>query len=259
MQYLKVNNLSKRYGEKLLFENLSFVINKNEKVALIAANGTGKSSLIKALCNIEPADSGTIDFHKNIRVDFLHQEPNLDENLSIIENILYSDNPATKAILEYEICLENHQNQKALDKAIANMDASNAWDYETRIKQILFKLKIKEFNKKVKILSGGEKKRVALAKILVNEPDFLILDEPTNHLDLDMIEWLEEFLNKLKVTILMVTHDRYFLENICNKIIELENGLLYNYSGNYSAYLESKEARFKTLEIIKNEVKEINI
>lgn len=245
MQYLKVNNLSKRYGEKLLFENLSFVINKNEKVALIAANGTGKSSLIKALCNIEPADSGSIDFHKDIRVDFLHQEPELNLELSILENILYSDNPATKAILEYEICLENSQNQKALDRAIANMDATNAWDYETRIKQILFKLKISEFNKKVNILSGGEKKRVALAKILVNEPDFLILDEPTNHLDLDMIEWLEGFLNKLRVTILMVTHDRYFLENICNKIIELENGLLYNYSGNYSAYLESKEARIE--------------
>lgn len=245
MQYLKVNNLSKRYGEKLLFENLSFVINKNEKVALIAANGTGKSSLIKALCNIEPADSGSIDFHKDIRVDFLHQEPELNLELSILENILYSDNPATKAILEYEICLENSQNQKALDRAIANMDATNAWDYETRIKQILFKLKISQFNKKVNILSGGEKKRVALAKILVNEPDFLILDEPTNHLDLDMIEWLEGFLNKLRVTILMVTHDRYFLENICNKIIELENGLLYNYSGNYSAYLESKEARIE--------------
>lgn len=245
MQYLKVNNLSKRYGEKLLFENLSFVINKNEKVALIAANGTGKSSLIKALCNIEPADSGSIDFHKDIRVDFLHQEPELNLELSILENILYSDNPATKAILEYEICLENSQNQKALDRAIANMDATNAWDYETRIKQILFKLKISEFNKKVNILSGGEKKRVALAKILVNEPDFLILDEPTNHLDLDMVEWLEDFLNKLRVTILMVTHDRYFLENICNKIIELENGLLYNYSGNYSAYLESKEARIE--------------
>ena len=245
MQYLKVNKLSKRYGEKLLFEDLSFVINKDEKIALIAANGTGKSSLIKALCNIEPADSGTISFDKNIRIDFLHQEPELELDLSIIENILYSKNPATIAILEYELCLENSENEKALNKAIANMDATNAWDYETRIKQILYKLKIKEFNKKVNILSGGEKKRVALARILVNEPDFLVLDEPTNHLDLDMIEWLEGFLNKMRVTILMITHDRYFLENICNKIIELENGLLYNYSGNYSQYLISKEARIE--------------
>lgn len=243
MQYLKVNNLSKRYGDKLLFENLSFVINKDEKVALIAANGTGKSSMIKALCNIEPADSGDIAFHKDIRTDFLQQEPQLDNSLSIIENILYSNNPATKAILAYEKSLENPEDLKAFDKAMALMDSTNAWDYETRIKQILFKLKITDFNKNVKVLSGGEKKRVALARILVNEPDFLILDEPTNHLDLDMIEWLEGFLLKMRVTLLMVTHDRYFLENICNKIIELEDGQLYNYTGNYSKYLESKDAR----------------
>ncbi len=243
MQYLKVNDLSKRYGDKLLFENLSFVINKDEKVALIAANGTGKSSMIRALCNIEPADSGEINFHKDIRTDFLHQDPELDDSLSIIENILYSDNPATKAILAYEKSFENPEDLKAFDKAMALMDSTNAWDYETRIKQILFKLKITDFNKNVKVLSGGEKKRVALARILVNEPDFLILDEPTNHLDLEMIEWLEGFLLKMRVTLLMVTHDRYFLENICNKIIELEDGQLYNYSGNYSQYLESKDAR----------------
>lgn len=243
MQYLKVNDLSKRYGDKLLFENLSFVINKDEKVALIAANGTGKSSMIKALCGIETADSGDIHFHKDIRTDFLQQEPDLDNSLSIIENILYSNNPATKAILAYERSLENPEDTKAFDKAMALMDSTNAWDYETRIKQILFKLKITDFNKNVKILSGGEKKRVALARILVNEPDFLILDEPTNHLDLDMIEWLEEFLLKMRVTLLMVTHDRYFLENICNKIIELEDGQLYNYSGNYSQYLEAKDSR----------------
>ena len=243
MQYLKVNDLSKRYGDKLLFENLSFVINKDEKVALIAANGTGKSSMIRALCDIEPADSGEILFHKDIRTDFLQQDPELDDSLSIIENILYSNNPATKAILAYEKSLENPEDLKAFDKAMALMDSTNAWDYETRIKQILFKLKITDFSKNVKVLSGGEKKRVALARILVNEPDFLILDEPTNHLDLEMIEWLEGFLLKMRVTLLMVTHDRYFLENICNKIIELEDGQLHNYSGNYSQYLESKDAR----------------
>ena len=246
MQYLKVNNLSKRYGEKLLFENLSFVINKDEKVALLAANGAGKSSMIKALCGIETADSGDIAFHKDIRTDFLQQEPDLDDDLTIIENILYSNNPATKAILEYEKALQNSEDHKALDRAMSSMDATNAWDYETRIKQILSKLKINEFNKITKVLSGGEKKRVALARILVNEPDFLILDEPTNHLDLDMIEWLEAFLLKMRVTILMVTHDRYFLENVCNKIIELENGQLYNYTGNYSKYLESKQSRVES-------------
>lgn len=243
MQYLKVDNLSKRYGEKLLFENLSFVINKDEKVALIAANGTGKSSMIRALCGIETADSGVIDFHKDIRVDFLQQEPDINPDLSILENILFSDNPATKAILKYEKALVNTEDLNALNDALQKMDSTNAWDYEARIKEILFKLKIFDFNKIAGVLSGGEKKRVALAKILVNEPDFLILDEPTNHLDLDMIEWLEVFLTKLRVTLLMVTHDRYFLENICDKIIELENGQIYNYSGNYTDYVIAKEAR----------------
>ena len=243
MQYLKINNLSKRYGEKLLFEKLSLVINKDEKVALIAANGTGKSSMIKALCGIEPADSGDIDFHQAIRVDFLMQEPALNDKQSIIENILYADNPATRAILAYEKSLLNENDQNALNKAMQNMDATQAWDYEARVKEILFKLKIFDFNKPTAVLSGGEKKRVALAKILVNEPDFLILDEPTNHLDLDMIEWLEVFLTKMKVTLFMVTHDRYFLENICDRIIELENGNIYNYSGSYSDYLIAKDAR----------------
>jgi ABC transport system ATP-binding/permease protein len=243
MQFLTVNNVSKRYGEKLLFENISFIINEGEKVALVAANGTGKSSLIRALAGIEPADSGTIDFAKNTRVDFLMQEPELNDNLTILENVLFANNPATQAILEYEKCMENAENQVALQNAMSKMDASGAWDYETRVKQILDKLKVGNLHKKVGLLSGGEKKRVALAKILVNAPDFLILDEPTNHLDLDMIEWLEEFLTQSKITLFMITHDRYFLENVCNKIIELENGLIFNYTGNYSQYIEKKQAR----------------
>jgi ABC transport system ATP-binding/permease protein len=243
MQFLTVNNVSKRYGEKLLFENISFIINEGEKVALVAANGTGKSSLIRALAGIEPADSGSIDFAKNTRVDFLMQEPELNDNLTILENVLFANNPATQAILEYEKCMENAENQVALQNAMSKMDASGAWDYETRVKQILDKLKVGNLHKKVGLLSGGEKKRVALAKILVNAPDFLILDEPTNHLDLDMIEWLEEFLTQSKITLFMITHDRYFLENVCNKIIELENGLIFNYTGNYSQYIEKKQAR----------------
>lgn len=243
MQYLSVQNVAKRYGEKLLFENISFIINEGEKVALVAANGTGKSSLIRALVNIEPIDSGNILFAKNIRLGYLMQEPEINDNLSILENVLFDENPATKAILAYEKALLVTDNDELLTNALAEMDAHQAWDYESRVKQLLFKLKISEFHQNAKHLSGGEKKRVALAKVLINEPDFLILDEPTNHLDLEMIEWLEEWLFQSKKTLFLITHDRYFLERVCNKIIELENGQLYNYSGNYTDYLEKKQAR----------------
>lgn len=243
MQFLTVKDISKRYGEKLLFENISFIINEGEKIALVAANGTGKSSLIRALAGVEAADSGQIDFDKNIRVDFLMQEPELNNDITVLENVLFANNPATKAIIEYEKCLEDTEKQNDLQDALSQMDATNAWDYENRVKQVLAKLKVVDLHKKVGLLSGGEKKRVALVKILVNEPDFLILDEPTNHLDLDMIEWLEEFLTQARITLFMITHDRYFLENVCNKIIELENGLLFNYTGNYSDYVEKKQAR----------------
>lgn len=243
MQYLNVKNVAKRYGEKLLFEDVSFIINEGEKVALVAANGTGKSSLIRAMANIEPADAGEIKFANNINVAFLMQEPDIDTNITILENVLYAKNEATLSILAYERALKNPNDTEALNKAIAKMDASQAWDYETRVKQILFQLNVPDIHSNAKHLSGGEKKRVALAKLLVNNPDFLILDEPTNHLDLEMIEWLEEWLIQSKITLLLITHDRYFLENVCDRIIELENGLIYSYSGNYSEYLEKKEAR----------------
>ncbi len=243
MQYLSVQNVAKRYGEKLLFEDISFLVNQGEKVALVAANGTGKSSLIRAITGIEPADSGTIFFAKGVRVEYLMQEAEIDPNITILENVLYADNPATKAILAYEDAMLNLDDEDKLNNALSLMDSSQAWDYETRVKQMLFKLDIENFHQSALNLSGGEKKRVALAKVLVNEPDFLILDEPTNHLDLDMIEWLEEFLIQSKTTLLLITHDRYFLERICSRIIELEGGLLYNYSGNYTDYLEKKQAR----------------
>lgn len=243
MQYLNVKNVAKRYGEKLLFEDVSFIINEGEKVALVAANGTGKSSLIRAMANIEPADAGEIKFANNVNVAFLMQEPDIDTNISILENVLFAQNDTTKAILAYEKALLYPNDTIALNKAMSMMDASQAWDYETRVKQILFKLNILDIHTNTKHLSGGEKKRVALAKLLVNNPDFLILDEPTNHLDLEMIEWLEEWLIQSKITLLLITHDRYFLENVCDRIIELENGLIYSYSGNYSEYLEKKEAR----------------
>ena len=250
MQYLQGKNLSKRYGDKLLFSDISFIINQGEKVALVAANGTGKSSLIRALAGIEPVDSGEIQFAKNIRVDFLMQEPELNLDLSVIENVLFADNPATKAIIAYEDCVENPGNEEALNKAMNAMDASQAWDYEAKVKQILSRLNCPENNRKVALLSGGEQKRVALAKALINEPDFLVLDEPTNHLDLEMIEWLEQYLTQTNLTLFMVTHDRYFLENVCTRILEIDHppeGMdgfhLYNYTGNYSDYVTKKELR----------------
>jgi len=187
MQYLQVQNVSKRYGEKLLFEDISFLINEGEKVALVAANGTGKSSLIRAIVGIESADSGSFQFAKGVRVEYLMQEPQINPDITILENVLYADNPATKAILAYEKALENTEDHELLTDALAAMDSTQAWDYETRVKQMLFKLDIEDFYRSCIHLSGGEKKRVALAKVLVNEPDFLILDEPTNHLNLDMI------------------------------------------------------------------------
>lgn len=243
MQYLQVEKVSKRYGEKLLFEDISFLVNEGEKVALVAANGTGKSSLIRAIAGIESQDSGTIHFAKGVRVEYLMQEPEIQDHLTILENVLYADNPATKAIIAYEKALLDTNNEAKLTHALSLMDSSQAWDYEVRVKQMLFKLDIEDFHRASKNLSGGEKKRVALAKVLVNEPDFLILDEPTNHLDLEMIEWLEEWLIMSKMTLLLITHDRYFLERVCTKIIELEGGVLHNYSGNYTDYLEKKEAR----------------
>lgn len=243
MQYLQLENVSKRYGEKLLFENISFTINKGEKVALVAANGTGKSSLIRAIVNIESADSGRIHFAKDLKVEYLMQEPLIDSQLSILENVLFAENPASQAIIQYEKALLLPEATEKMNKALAAMDASQAWDYETRVKQMLYKLDIQDYHQNASHLSGGEKKRVALAKVLVNEPDFLILDEPTNHLDLEMIEWLEEWLINSKMTLFLITHDRYFLERVCSKIIEIENGILHNYTGNYTNYLEKKEAR----------------
>lgn len=243
MQYLQVDSVSKRYGEKLLFENISFLVNKGDKVALVAANGTGKSSLVRALAGKEKQDSGSIHFARDIRVEYLLQEPAIESGLSILENVLFADNLASKAIINYEKALSHPGEEEVMNRAIAQMDAAQAWGYETRVKQLLFKLDIKDFNQNAAHLSGGEKKRVALAKVLVNEPDFLILDEPTNHLDLEMIEWLEEWLIQSKMTLFLITHDRYFLERVCTRIIEIENGKLYNYSGNYSDYLEKKEAR----------------
>ena len=243
MNYLSVENISKSYGERILFEDISFGINKDQKVAFIAKNGTGKTSLLNIIAGLDQPDTGQIVSRKGINIQFLPQEPNLDHTLTIEETIFASDNDILKIIHNYEQALKNPDDTEAYQKAFEKMEIANAWDFETQYKQILFQLKLEQLDQKVSALSGGQKKRLALARILINKPDLLILDEPTNHLDLEMIEWLENYFKKENITLFMVTHDRYFLERVCNEIVELENGRLYTYKGNYSYYLDKKEAR----------------
>jgi ATP-binding cassette subfamily F protein uup len=240
MNFLAVNNLTKYYGDKLLFRDLTFFIDKGEKVALVARNGTGKSTLIRILQGLEPPESGDIKFHKDIRVGYLLQDPKFDPKLTAYETILSTDHPVLKASLEYENALDGEGD---LQKAMDQMEKLHAWDYEVRVKQILSQFLIPDLHQRVGSLSGGQQRRLAMAILLLQDPDFLILDEPTNHLDLDMIEWLEEYLSQNKVTLLMITHDRYFLENICTDILEIENGVLYKHHGNFTNYLENKELR----------------
>lgn len=245
MNLLTVENISKSFGELSLFSNISFGINKDQKIALIAKNGSGKTSILNILSGKDSSDSGQINSRKGIRISFLEQEPELDPKLTVEETIFASDNEVLKVIQNYEHALLNPEDADAYQKAFEAMERYDAWDFETQYKQILFKLKLEDLDVKVGLLSGGQKKRLALANALINRPDLLILDEPTNHLDLEMIEWLEQYFAKENMTLFMVTHDRYFLERVCNEIIELDNGQLYSYKGNYSYYLEKKEARIE--------------
>lgn len=243
MNYLSVQDLGKSYGIQTLFKGLNFGIDQGQKVALVARNGTGKTTILRALAGVEPADTGLVVFRKGIRIAFLQQESRFGNAKTVYQAIFESENPLLSAIQEYEEALLNPENADAFQKAFDKMDQLEAWDYEVKVKTILSKLKLDELTQELSVLSGGQKKRLSLAKILIEQPDFLILDEPTNHLDLAMIEWLQEFLTKENVTLFMVTHDRYFLDAICNEILELEEGDLYRYKGNYTYYLEKKQER----------------
>lgn len=243
VNYLSVENISKSFGERTLFENLSFGINKDQKIAFVAKNGSGKTSILKIINGEDQPDTGQVVIRKEIKMQFLSQEPNLDPELTIEESIFASDSEILHVIEAYEKALENPDDAEAYQKAFEGMEAHNAWDFESQYKMILSKLKMDDLKLKVKSLSGGQRKRLSLAIILINKPDLLILDEPTNHLDLEMIEWLENYFAKENITLFMVTHDRFFLERVCNEIIELENGKLYQYKGNYSYYLQKKEER----------------
>ena len=243
MNLLSVEGISKSYGEKVIFTPISFGINQGQKIALIAKNGSGKTSILNIIAGQDTPDQGNVVIRKGTRVAYLAQEPNLDPKLTVEQSILQADNPILKIIAEYDKSLENPEDQEAYQKAFEAMDQSQAWDFDTQYKKILSKLKLDDLNASVGSLSGGQKKRIALCNALLIQPELLILDEPTNHIDLEMIEWLESYFAKEKITLLMVTHDRYFLERVCNEIIELDEGKLYSYKGNYSYYLEKRESR----------------
>nr|WP_155089628.1 ABC-F family ATP-binding cassette domain-containing protein [Winogradskyella ouciana] len=257
VNYLNVENISKSYGELVLFKNLSFSIHKDQKIAFVAKNGSGKTSILNILSGKDTPDEGQVVVRKGLRLAFLDQEPDLDPKLTIEETIFASDIPVLKIIEAYENALKNPEDTEAYQLAFEAMDRNNAWEFETQYQQTLSQLKLDDLSTKVSTLSGGQKKRLALAQALLSKPDILILDEPTNHLDLEMIEWLEDYFAKTQQTLFMVTHDRYFLERVCNEIIELDQGQLYTYKGNYSYYLEKKEARIENEAIETGKAKQL--
>lgn len=240
--YLQVENLTKSFGDLVLFDKISFGIAQGQRIGLIAKNGSGKTTLLNILAGKEGYDEGTITFRRDLRVGYLEQAPSYPAGLTVLEACFHHGNSTVELIKEYEECMETPGNP-GLEELLGRMEHEKAWDYERKAKQILSQLKIRDFNQKVEHLSGGQLKRVALANVLITEPDLLILDEPTNHLDLDMTEWLEEYFNRGNLSLLMVTHDRYFLDRVCSEIIEIDNKQLYSYKGNYSYYLEKRQER----------------
>ncbi|HAT47307.1 MAG TPA: ABC transporter, partial [Flavobacteriales bacterium] len=240
---LSVEGLTKTYGERQLFHDLTFGVQEGQRVALVARNGSGKSTLLQIICGHEPADSGRVVFSSGIRYGHLRQELELNPEASVLDTLYIGDSPPVLAMREYEAALHDGLEGEDLQKAYDAMDAHGGWNFEARAKEILGKLKLTNLNQRIGSLSGGEKRRVALAQVLLEEPDFLVLDEPTNHLDLDMISWLEARLASMKTTLLMVTHDRYFLENVCDRILELEDLTLHSYRGNFRYFLEKRAER----------------
>ncbi|UZR93753.1 ABC-F family ATP-binding cassette domain-containing protein [Chondrinema litorale] len=254
MNCMSVENITKSFGEKVLFENINFGIEKGQKAALVAANGTGKTTLLNIISGKDTPDNGAVAFNKEISFEILEQDPDFLDNETIRDYLFRGDNQMLKAVVTYETVLDSYEqdpseeNLEALNDATTQMEMLKAWDYESKLKEVITKLRVPKLDQQVKTLSGGQKKRVALSRVLIAEPDFLILDEPTNHLDLDMIEWLEQFLARQNLTLLLVTHDRYFLDRICNEIIEIENQKLFRHKGNYSAYLANKAEREEQLQ-----------
>lgn len=240
--YLQIENLTKSFGDRLLFGDVTFGVFEGDKIGLIAKNGSGKTTLLRIIAGEEDYDSGAVVFRNDLKVAFLHQMPEFDLNLMVIDVCLSGNDAITETIKEYEDSLATGD-AVLMANAISRMDAVGGWDYEDRMKQVLTQLNITDFNQPVRELSGGQRKRLALAKAIISNPDFLILDEPTNHLDVEMIEWLEDYLKRSRMTLLMVTHDRYFLDRVCTKIIELDDKQIYSYDGNYDYYLSKREER----------------
>ncbi|MCD8235140.1 MAG: ABC-F family ATP-binding cassette domain-containing protein [Prevotellaceae bacterium] len=245
--YLEVLKLTKRIGDRTLFEDISFTVGEREHIGLIAKNGTGKSTLLSIIAGVEGYEGGEIIFRRDLKVGYLEQSPSYPGDLSVIEACFWHGSEVTELIRRYEQCMAAGDMAEGLDEILSEMDRLKAWDYERKVKQILSRLKIRDFDQKISQLSGGQIKRVALANVLISEPDMLILDEPTNHLDLEMIEWLENYLSRTTMSLLMVTHDRYFLDRICSSIIEMDDSRIYTYNGNYSLYLDKRQERIDNL------------
>lgn len=249
MNLLSVQDLSKSFGDKVLFKNINFGINHGDKVALIAKNGAGKSTLFKMLQKVEIPDTGIISFRKDIRISFLSQDPQLDPNSTVEEAIYAGDSEIVKTAIDYAKIVDKHysapteETEKRLDELMTKMNTLEGWDVETKIKTMLSKFGLNDPHQKVSTLSGGQKKRLSLAQVILNEPDLLIMDEPTNHLDIDVIEWLEQYLSTYSKSLLLVTHDRFFLDAVCNKIIEIDDHKIYEYKGTFEYYIEKKSER----------------